>query len=284
MAEARHTTQKAGGRTSTAAPQAAPAAAGSMFDAWRASAGASRFAWVRSELATPFTWASPLVSGAAFSVVGALFLAHVALGFSLASIASHVAVIAIVVAAAIHLHNTLQPQAALPQLSLPLDRASVSQLGVLASDRLNLVIERVNAVLSWEHPLASARALAYAWLSLRFAWLAAPGWVLTASLLAFVATPAYLQFQRLVDAAVDNRLMPVVQAVAKQIMAVEASASAAAAANATTAALGAAVAGVVSLWLFWGAFSFSGLFTLASLAVAARDALVSATAEGAKRD
>jgi hypothetical protein len=156
-----------------------PGGAGSVFDALRANAGASRFAFTRSELAAPFTWASPVLSAGAFATVLALFVAHVGLGFSVASIAAQVSVLALGVAAVVHLHNSLQPHAALPQLSLPLDRASVSQLVVLAADRLNLGIERANAILSWEHPLASARALAYAWLAARFAWLAAPGYLFT---------------------------------------------------------------------------------------------------------
>lgn len=159
-------------------PAGAPAG-GSLFDALRANAGASRFAFTRSELAAPFTWASPVLSAGAFATVLALFVAHVGLGFSVASIAAQVSVLALAVAAVVHLHNSLQPNAALPQLSLPLDRASVSQLGVLAADRLNLGIERANDILSWEHPLASARALAYAWLAARFAWLAAPGYLFT---------------------------------------------------------------------------------------------------------
>ena len=56
--------------------------------------------------------------------------------------------------------------------------------------------------------------------------------------------------------------------------------------NATTAALAAGAVGIVSLWLFWSVITFSGLFTAAAVAVAARDALVSTFAAdgGAKRD
>ena len=182
MAEQRRA-HKAGAKSGQVSPPAVAVVpqqpTTNVFERLRSSASASRFSFVRSELATPFTWGNPLVSGASASVIGALFLAHVALGFSIASIVSQVAVIALVVAAAIHLHNSLQPHAALPQLALPLDRASVSQLGVLAADRLNIAIERANAILSWEHPVQSGRALAYAWLAVRFAWLAAPGWIFT---------------------------------------------------------------------------------------------------------
>lgn len=61
----------------------------------------------------------------------------------------------------------------------------------------------------------------------------------------------------------------------------------AAASNATSAAVAAGAVAMVSLWLFWSVVTFSGLFTAAALAVAARDVLVSAFAGpdgGPKRD
>jgi hypothetical protein len=74
-----------------------------------------------------------------------------------------------------------------------------------------------------------------------------------------------------------------------QLLAVEGHVAGAAASNATTAALAAGAVAMLSLWLFWSVVTFSGLFTAAAVAVAARDVLVSAFAApgadgGPKRD
>jgi hypothetical protein len=120
----------------------------------------------------------PQLSAASASCAAALFVAHVLMGYSLASMAAQLAVLALATSAAVALHNGLNGGAALPQLRVPLDRASMSQLGALAADGVNAAAARADRLLSWEAPGASARALGYAWLATQLAWLAAPGYVI----------------------------------------------------------------------------------------------------------
>jgi hypothetical protein len=164
-----------GGDDAAAARPPRPSAA-----ALAAARAASRVAFVRSELAAPFTWVDARASALACSLTLALALAHVWQGYSLAAIACHVGAVALLLAAAIHLHNSLNAgSVALPQLSIPLGRASVARLAALLADRAGSAVEAANAALSWEQPAASARALAYVWLAGRLAWLAAPGYLFT---------------------------------------------------------------------------------------------------------
>lgn len=154
-----------------------------MAEALATGRASSRFSFVRSAIATPLTWTSPEQSGAVFCGVAAFFVSYVYYRWSLLSIFGHLATIMLALAATISVHNGLQPHATFPQLIIPLDRATVIQLSVLIADRASLLVEAANQALSWDQPMVSVKAVAYAWLASRLAWLAAPGYFLTCAYL-----------------------------------------------------------------------------------------------------
>lgn len=163
-----------------ATPPPSPPPRAPTTAALAAARAASRLAFLRSELASPFTWVDARASALACSLALALAVAHVWQGFSLAAIGCHVGAVALLLAAAVRLHNSLNSgSVALPQLAIPLGRASVARLAALLADRAGVVVDAANAALTWDQPAASARALAYAWLAGRLAWLAAPGYLFT---------------------------------------------------------------------------------------------------------
>jgi hypothetical protein len=178
----------------------------------------SRFPVVRSELFYALSWANPALSAALAATALAAYLSLVVLRYSPASLAAHLAVTALLLSGAVAVHNGVNPGAALPQLALPYDRDAVLQLGRVVAEAAVGGLARANALLSWEEPLASARALCYAWLAARYAWaLASPGAALLAGLGALVAAPAYLRAQPALDAGWTDRALPALRKAAAAV-------------------------------------------------------------------
>lgn len=195
------------------APPPSPAAA--VIAALKAPAdvpaamAASRFAAAKTEAFFALSWARPPLTAAIVGAAIALYIATTAYGYALPAIGAHAAVAALAVAAAVAVHNALNPGVAVRQLTVPFDRDAIVHLSRVLADAAIACLERANALLSWADAAASARALAYALLIARFVpALVAPGALLLAVLVVAAAAPAYARTQAAVDGAWDAHVAP----------------------------------------------------------------------------
>ena len=111
----------------------------------------------------------------------------------------HLAIVGLLAGAALTLwnHSSLSSERsriAVPQITLA--PASVAQaLGALGT-RLGGALQHYNALLTWQAPSDSARALLYAYLGTQLLWLLAPASLISAYLAAFVLVPVYVHYAR----------------------------------------------------------------------------------------
>ena len=204
----------ADGSNNHASPRAPTATTGPPFgfgEKFGEAIAASRFEFVKTETFYVFSFANFALSAAVAGGILALFVAHVILGYTVLQTVAHLSVVALIIAGIVTIHNQLQPSASLPRLSVPYDRAAISHLFALLGEGVINTAEYVNGLLQWRDVLASLRALAWAWLVARFSFLLNPFPLVTLGALAFVAAPAYLSFQRVVDQAFMEHALPFLQ-------------------------------------------------------------------------
>ena len=191
--------RRCGARETPARPAPAPAPAPARANAARPHPAALAL----------FSWADVPASASAFSSGVALFLAHAVLGYSLAGAAAHVAVLALLLSLLVALKNAAVTSVApTPPPSILLHASTVHAAAAAAGKAAAAAVLRANELLAWSDPAASARALAYAWLAARLAFLLAPAALVTAWVAAFAAAPLYEAHGRAADALVAARLLP----------------------------------------------------------------------------
>ncbi len=202
-------------------------------------------------------------SASAFSSGVALFLAHAVLGYSLAGAAAHVAVLALLLSLLVALKNAAVTSVApTPPPSILLHASTVHAAAAAAGKAAAAAVLRANELLAWSDPAASARALAYAWLAARLAFLLAPAALVTAWVAAFAAAPLYEAHGRAADALVAARLLPLLARAAPLAAAAKAEARKAfAAENRGLAVVGSLTAAAVAVYVLWGAVAPTTLMT-----------------------
>lgn len=218
-----------------------------------------------------FTWQNVRVSALLFALGASLWLAHAALGYSLATVAAHLVVIALGVGLAVGVNNALAPSKPLPHLRLPLDPNGIRHVSAVAAEKAIAAVAAANGVLGWTDTVASGRALAYAWLAARLAWLASPPYLLLAWLVAFGVAPAARLGGPHLDRVWQAQVAPRVDAAAAQYARARQQMQTWYRENKATVPYIAGGVAVVAGYLFWDWISLTGLATLASLAVTAVD-------------
>lgn len=204
-----------------------------------------------------------------FGIGLAAFLAYDVFSYTLPGILTQLAFLTLGYSAAVHAVSTLDAANKLPpQLSflrnppqLPFDAEKIRQFGGMIGERAVGIINKANTLLRWSSPAASGRALAYAWLAYQYNYLLSPAWMLLFWLMAFAAAPAYLMFQRDVEKILSSQALPILQKVQASYSGVSSVLIDAYRKNAAVFPI--IVAGVAALFLYvtWGIWSFSSLFT-----------------------
>ncbi len=166
----------------------------------------------------------------------------------------------------------------MPAVELPINAMAIEAWARKAGSAVVEGATAFNSLLTWAHPAASGRGLAYAWLAVQLAFLLTPSWLLLQGLVAFVAAPVYLMYQEPADRAYATLLLPHVTRAAEVLQSGKASVAATAAANQVPLLIGGVVASTLFVYAFWDVLSFSGIATFAALAVAAHDTLLHLTA------
>lgn len=219
------------------------------------------------------SWQDPARSGTVFLIGLALFVSHSVLGMSLSAIAAQLCAISLAISGGIAVHNGLNAGKAIPVLSIPYDESDVRGTLSGLSDRFVAALRHANYLLSWQSPKESVRALAYAWLGVRFSWLAAPPVLFTAWVVGFCVGPAYRAVQPQVDAALRTYVQPPLAQLNKAVHGVVGQVVSQVQAQPGLARIVSGTAGLVGLYTFWSSLSFASLATLAALGVAGTDAL-----------
>ena len=124
-----------------------------------------------------------------------VLVGHVVLGYSLASFCLYMLGLGLVAGAALTLWNNSNFSTEGSRIQPPMitvTAAGVAQFSGALGSRLGGALERYNALLQWQAPLESARALAYIYLVLQLLFLVTPVNFIAAYVLSFVLVPAYL--------------------------------------------------------------------------------------------
>lgn len=126
---------------------------------------------------------NPLFSAALLLGILGLWTAGSLAELSLPAIASNLALLGLLGGGAIAAYNWQAASSGRPplpvSLSLPIAPRDVEQAFASIGSAAGGAIASLNFLLSWREPVASLRALAYAWLLSRFAFLLSPGWLVT---------------------------------------------------------------------------------------------------------
>lgn len=243
------------------------------------SRSASRFPAVRSSTFTAVSWVNPLFSAALLLGILGLWTAGSLAELSLPAIASNLALLGLLGGGAIAAYNWQAASSGRPplpvSLSLPIAPRDVEHACASIGSAAGGAIASLNFLLSWREPVASLRALAYAWLLSRFAFLLAPGWLVTLSLLAFLAAPAYLLNAPVIDSLYTTQLLPKANAAAAAVRTQrDALLALVAGPSAQVYAIVGIVGATVLGYMAWDWFTFTGIATLLTLVLAAHDALM----------
>ena len=208
-----------------------------------------------------FAFANPVLSGALLASTLSLFLAHVILRIPLPAVLSHIFSLVLLVSAALHLHNRLQPGGALPPLRLPTNPHAVLALAGRAGDRVNAAVAHANVLLSWSDPLASARALSYAWLAARAPFVFSPTSILLLLLLCFALGAGHSHWHVAVDGAIAASVQPLLHDADTLLTAVEARVAGIPEASRGTVYAVVGAVGLLCAYTLWPLLSFSGVAT-----------------------
>lgn len=113
----------------------------------------------------------------------ALWTASGVAQYSLPAIASTLALLSLVAGGCIAAYNWQAASSGRPPLpitlSIPIAPRDMEQAFASIGAAAGGAIASLNFLLTWREPVASLRALAYAWLLSRFAFLLSPGWLVT---------------------------------------------------------------------------------------------------------
>ena len=208
------------------------------------------------------------------SVGVALWVAHVALGYSLLSVVSYGAVFVLCVACVICVKNALLGGLQTPPPKILVHPSTVRAIAVTLGDAAANGIDAANALLEWRSPTASARATAYAWLATRALPLISSVTLISAWVALFLAAPLYHHWGRPLDEVIASHVFPAMatfQSRVTGLKVVVAGAFAPAQRNLTIAGTLAAL--TTLMYTFYNVISLASVLTFFSLAVALADVL-----------